>query len=72
MIDSIRFDHKIGRGRRPRKTWLDNIKDWIWLSVDDVLDSTQDETHLVKWSLVVAKTSAHAIPGQDGMVKTGG
>ena len=31
--------------------WLDNIKDWTRLSVDDVLDSTQDRT---QWCKVVA------------------
>ena len=29
--------------------WLNNIKDWIRLSVDDLLDSTQDRTQLVRF-----------------------
>ena len=30
---------------RSRKMWLDNMEDWTWLSVDDLLHSTQDTTH---------------------------
>ena len=35
------------RRGRPRKMWLDNIKDWTRLSIADLLDSTQDRT---KWT----------------------
>ena len=33
------------RRRRPVNMWLDNIKDWIALSVDILLGSSKDRTH---------------------------
>ena len=34
------IERKRGQGR-PVKMWVDNIKDWTSLSVDDLLDSAQ-------------------------------
>ena len=42
------------RRERPGKMWLNNKKDWKWLSVDNLPDSTQNRT---KWQRVVAETS---------------
>ena len=33
---------------RPRKMWLDNIKDYTYLSIDHLLDSAQDNIKMTK------------------------
>ena len=36
---------------RKRGRLVDNVRDWTWLSVDDLLDSTEDMLLLADWKV---------------------
>ena len=50
-------ERKRRRGRPRKMMWLDNIKHWTRLSVDNLLDSTRDRT---QWRKMVAEASVCA------------